>query len=111
MADARPKRIQLRRAKGWRLPANAVNCARPGPWGNPFVVGRDGTRAECVQMHAALMSGLFCCAATPSFAAQRAALKYATANIGELRGKDLACWCRLDGKPCHCDTLLAAANG
>ncbi len=27
----------------------------------------------------------------------------------ELRGKDLACWCPLDG-PCHADVLLEIAN-
>ena len=30
-----------------------VNIGRPGPWGNPFVVGRDGTRAEVVEKHRA----------------------------------------------------------
>ncbi len=29
----------------------------------------------------------------------------------QLRGKDLACWCRLDGRPCHADVLLRLANG
>jgi len=27
----------------------------------------------------------------------------------ELAGRDLACWCPLDG-PCHADVLLAVAN-
>ncbi|HEX5183627.1 MAG TPA: DUF4326 domain-containing protein [Allosphingosinicella sp.] len=27
----------------------------------------------------------------------------------ELRGKNLACWCRLDA-PCHADVLLELAN-
>ena len=27
----------------------------------------------------------------------------------ELRGRDLACWCPLDG-PCHADVLLERAN-
>lgn len=40
MPDA-PKRIQLRRARGWRLPEGAINCARPGPYGNPFRVDGD----------------------------------------------------------------------
>jgi hypothetical protein len=30
-------------------------------------------------------------------------------EIAELRGKDLACWCRLD-QPCHADVLLDLAN-
>lgn len=30
-------------------------------------------------------------------------------DVSELRGKDLACWCRLD-QICHADSLLDAAN-
>lgn len=29
--------------------------------------------------------------------------------VQALRGKDLACWCRLD-QPCHADVLLELAN-
>lgn len=35
-----PQRIQLSRARGWRLPVKAVSVARPTKWGNPFRVGR-----------------------------------------------------------------------
>src|SRR4051812_15374608 len=28
----------------------------------------------------------------------------------DLAGVDLACWCRLDGQPCHGDVLLQIAN-
>lgn len=31
-----PRRIQLRRTKGWRKPEGAVSVARPTKWGNPF---------------------------------------------------------------------------
>jgi hypothetical protein len=36
--------------------------------------------------------------------------------LGELRGKDLACWCPLANKdgtphPCHADVLLEIVNG
>jgi hypothetical protein len=30
-------------------------------------------------------------------------------DIARLRGKNLACWCRLDA-PCHADVLLELAN-
>lgn len=110
MAD-RPIRVQLKRAKGWRMPPNTVSVARPGPWGNPFIVGRDGTRARCVELYRYLLAGLVCMTKRPSPDEQRTALKYAIKNIAELRGKNLACWCRLDGKPCHADVLLEVANG
>lgn len=33
-----PKRIQMRRTKGWRKPDGVVSCMRPGPYGNPFPI-------------------------------------------------------------------------
>lgn len=38
-----PHRIQRKRTKGWRMPANAVCVTRPGKWGNPF----DFRSADC----------------------------------------------------------------
>ena len=29
-----------------RIPANAIYCGRPSPFGNPFAIGRDGTRDD-----------------------------------------------------------------
>lgn len=34
-----PKRIQIRRTKGFRMPEGAIRVARPGKWGNPFRYG------------------------------------------------------------------------
>ena len=53
---AKPVRLSLSRRKGFNLQENsraanglaAKTVARPGCWGNPFVIGRDGTQAECV---------------------------------------------------------------
>jgi Domain of unknown function (DUF4326) len=53
----KPIRVQLSRKKGWRMPANTVNVARPSKWGNPFVVGTHGTRAECVKAFAIMLQG------------------------------------------------------
>lgn len=39
-----PVRVQLRRTKGWRMPANTVSVARPGRWGNPERVVLDEMR-------------------------------------------------------------------
>lgn len=35
----KPKRIQLRRTKGWKMPPNTVSVAPPSRYGNPFRVG------------------------------------------------------------------------
>ncbi|MCH7882625.1 MAG: DUF4326 domain-containing protein [Proteobacteria bacterium] len=104
MAD----RIQRKREKGWRMPPNTVQVSRPTLWGNPFIIGKHGTRAECVDMYARLMCGLVCIT-TGNAIEQKSSLLYVVHNIEKLRGKNLACWCPLD-KPCHVDILLRLAN-
>jgi hypothetical protein len=91
-----PQRIQLRRTKGWRKPPGVIVVARPSRWGNPFHLGVDGDRATCVARYRAAL--------------QRGELGFTVADArGELAGRDLACWCRLD-EVCHADVLLAVAN-
>ena len=104
-----PERIRLSRQKGWRKPENTVVVARPGEWGNPYRIGdpvapadqeRYGwpavhTRASAVDAFRRTV------APDPAFQEEVRA---------RLRGRNLACWCSLDG-PCHADTLLEIANG
>lgn len=69
-----------------------VYIGRPSKWGNPFVVGRDGTREEVIAKFGRyLLSNDELMVALP-----------------ELRGKTLGCWCA--PKPCHGDYLLEVAN-
>ena len=70
-----------------------VYCGRPSKWGNPFVIGKDGNRAEVIE----------------KFRAYLLANKYLMSCLWELRGKILACWCAPDA--CHCDVLAELANG
>lgn len=106
----KPTRVRLSRKKGFKLPLNTVNVARPSKWGNPFVVGRDGTREECVFKYRALLAGYLCLSSKASPKTLRLAHAYVSKNLWRLRGQDLACWCPLDGGPCHGDVLLEAAN-
>ena len=103
-----PQRIRLSRAKGWRKPPDTVKVDRTTFWGNPFVVGRDGTRAECVDLYAKLLMGYLCVSQHVTLEDQKAAREYALAHLDELAGKNLACWCS-DGQ-CHADVLLKVAN-
>jgi len=109
MTTARPKGIQRRRAKGWQMPAGAIYVGRPTGFGNPFKVGMDGTAQRCVDLYGYLLAGNLCLSSKATVDDQKAALKFVAEHLEELRGHDLACWCRL-GKPCHRDILLKVAN-
>lgn len=93
-----PRRIQLSRIKGFRLPRGAVAVSRPGKWGNPFILGKHGSAAQCVEKYRAWLEE--CLRVDPAGTKD---------ELAKLRGKDLACWCPLD-QPCHADVLLELAN-
>jgi hypothetical protein len=67
--------------------ADVVYIGRPGKWGNPFAIGRDGSREEVIHKYELYIKG-------------RADLM---AALGELEGKRLSCWC--SPKACHGDVL------
>jgi ATP-dependent protease HslVU (ClpYQ) peptidase subunit len=105
-----PTRIQLSRAKGWRMPENTLKVDRTTKWGNPFMVGKHGTAAECVDLFEKLAHGYVCISKGLDLArAQSDFLKHWSASRAELRGKNLACWCR-SGWACHADVLLSLVN-
>jgi hypothetical protein len=103
-----PKRVQIQswRKPGGKKPDNVVIVARPSKWGNPFKIG------------ATLHHG-------PSFSGRDETVRDAdhavrlfrqwvfnlrsASDIAELRGKDLACYCKLTDA-CHADVLLELAN-
>lgn len=102
-----PERLQRSRRKGWRMPEDAVYVGRPTRWGNRFAVGKPATdpesgerltvrdRAHAVALYRAWL---------PRHLEENPNL------LEPLKGRDLVCWCPLDG-PCHADALLEAANG
>jgi len=107
----KPKRIQRKRIKNWRMPVGTIYVGRPSKWGNPF------TGENAVELYRQAVSGY------PVPPKQLNEWKTAGGNpstllllakrdssiIDYLRGKDLACWCTLD-KPCHADILLEIVN-
>lgn len=97
--SSQPYRIQRKRTKGSTLPPDAVYVGRPTKFGNPFTTTPDDTpedRAEIVRRYRDWLTH-------PNRHALVADVK------SELRGKNLACWCRA-GEPCHADVLLEIAN-
>ena len=70
-----------------------VYIGRPGPWGNPFEIGKDGDREEVVEKYAEWLL------------AQPELVEKAKE---ELKGKVLGCWCA--PKLCHGNRLSQIAN-
>ena len=134
-----PQRIQLSRKKGWRLPPNTVVVSRPSKWGNPFTVDRwdfpipdcplwacvardshsvvqrfdrrEDAVAKAVEMYREMMvlRGQHGQRWLDFLWKYRIREESVTTSISYLRGKNLACWCKL-GEPCHADVLLELAN-
>lgn len=111
-----PDRLRLYRTKGWRKPDGSITVARPSRWGNPYTIAMyqidypGDPRAElpawrrmAVSDFRGLVEGRWDkfddTPAYPSLEVIRS----------ELAGRDLCCWCPLDG-PCHADVLLELAN-
>lgn len=125
-AVSEPVRLQLARSKGFNLQRHsveanglsAVNVARPSRYGNP-VTEQDFLELQAIwkemgrkpikgpwQQHAvrcfdAWLGGKFADLGKPPTAAE---------IRRDLKGKNLACWCK-PGDPCHADVLLEIANG
>ncbi|WP_421759102.1 DUF4326 domain-containing protein [Devosia sp.] len=120
--SAKPQRLHLSRKKGFNLqeasrelnglPAKIV--ARPGKWGNPFVIAEiakrytlDPAEAQaravdlCTQW---LIGALSTSPLSPGPAPSLDLIRT------ELAGHNLACWCK-PGTPCHADVLIEIANG
>lgn len=119
-----PERIQLSRERGFNLQVasqainglEAVNVARPGRWGNDHVVWRDGgqwlvtSRGRAHRNVDSKAEGSMLAVKLYAEEARKSFPFYGTASLLlELRGKNLACWCK-PGEPCHADVLLELAN-
>jgi hypothetical protein len=113
-----PRRIQRQRTRGWRMPEGAVYVGRPTRWGNPWraeaVPGvgwccRDTRNNLIIQARDAADAHDLAVAHYRAWIRAAPTVAFEAAVSAELRGKSLACWCRLD-QPCHADVLLELAN-
>jgi hypothetical protein len=125
-----PRRIQLSRAKGWKLTDQSTNYVivdRSGVWGNPWTIRPAGKRWLVLLNDAWPVLGTFDTKTEarvfsvdrfrtwltddtfaelhPSLAWDRA---WVLGHLGDLAGKDLCCWC--DEGPCHCDVYFELLN-
>ena len=102
-----PERIQRKRTKGWRMPKNTLYVGRPSKYANWFIIGeiyyyfhRSGEIEKMIVRDRQHAVELF-------KRNYRGWIKQK--DIDKLRGKNLACWCKI-GDPCHADVLLELAN-
>lgn len=65
-----------------------VYIGRPSKWGNPFTIGKDGTRKEVIEKY-------------KNWLLENDEL---LSDIIELDGKVLGCWCKPNA--CHGDVLV-----
>jgi hypothetical protein len=123
-----PIRIQRSRAKGWKMPANAIYVGRNTLWGNPFKVGAPSgvftypdetkiaalTVEQSIEFYRTALSGTLTPEMHPAGHTwikewRRRRSVYPSEWLRDLRGHNLCCWCALD-QPCHADVLLELAN-
>jgi hypothetical protein len=73
--------------------ADYVYIGRPSPWGNPFIIGRDGDRDQVITK----FNNWINISKDPH-------AQWIRDNIEQLRGKTLGCWCKPHA--CHGDVYL-----
>ncbi|WP_431997763.1 DUF4326 domain-containing protein [Streptomyces fungicidicus] len=123
IALGEPCRIQRRRTKGWRAPADAVYVGRPSLYGNPFQVARVGkVWVTFIDAAPGVVGRTVATVFSEREARQTAVLEFramlrtpggseqAEFFATKLHGRDLMCWCPI-AMPCHADVLLELANG
>lgn len=89
------------------MPPSTIYVGRPSRWGNPWTVqgARQAGFGGSERYFADLVVGMF----DHGLRAGAPICQEIIEGLPVLRGKHLACWCRLDW-PCHADTLLLLAN-
>ena len=77
-----------------------VYIGRPSKWGNPFTIGKDGTREQVIENYSIFLQDLIWDSLDDD---QHLFIK----ELAELNGKTLGCWC--SPQACHGDVLLKLA--
>lgn len=66
-----------------------IYIGRPSKWGNPFSIGKDGSREEVIQKYRNWIVNQ----------------EHLMNDLSELKGKVLGCWC--SPAACHGDVLVS----
>lgn len=112
-----PRRIQRKRTRGWKLPANTVIVDRTSRFGNPFTIkgaiDNDfaSNEADARKLAVEAFESVLAHGRNSSwwFEGGGARFERIRADLPLLVGKDVACTCPEDGLPCHGDVLIRLA--
>jgi hypothetical protein len=77
------------------VPFGTINIMRGTPFGNPFVIGKDGDRLQCIEKYREYIWGRV--RHNPTFRSM----------VWALHNQTLCCCCK--PQPCHGDVLLEVA--
>ena len=88
-----PKAPKVWNKRNPKTPAHAIYIGRGSKYGNPFSIGKHGSRDAVCDLYEDYIE------ANPERKAE---------FIAELQGQDLECWCA--PRRCHGDYLLRIAN-
>lgn len=86
------------------IPYPQVYIGRPSPLGNPFAIGRDGTRGQVIEQYDTWLTeqiATFTCHGVESDAVKEMNRLWLLANAND--GLILVCWCK--PKDCHGDVV------
>lgn len=83
---------------------------RMTPWGNPFMIGKDGSRKEVCSIHKRWIRDWIEHKKLKEInvGTRTYSNKWVVEHIHQLKGLNLACWCAPE--QCHGDFLLELAN-
>lgn len=113
-----PIRLQRSRKKGFKLESPnglPIVCVTRGTeFGNPFIVGRDGSAQECIEKYINSLTpykGDYSLKSIKNCDMDAFTITAMNKTVikTDLAGKNLACYCKV-GDPCHADWLLEIAN-
>jgi uncharacterized protein DUF4326 len=96
-----PQRIQRKRTKGWKQPPLTKYLGRGTAHGNEYVIGKDGTRDECLQLFRGRLEAMI------QFYGARTFVQHYLEPLAPY--ENLSCFCPLD-VPCHVDIWIEYMN-
>jgi hypothetical protein len=109
-------RVQRKRTRGYRLPENTVSVTRPGKYGNPFFlangfiyVAKNPGSVLWVPFGGNTIDDVLALYKQWLLGGLKSHELPEPPDLTPLKGKNLACFCKL-GNKCHADVIIEILN-